>query len=97
MQAAVADAASAGTTTLNHYRFDTINAHLLVPFGAQTGLSLGLASTGTVVDEVYDQNGALQSSTTHPFDLTFAVRRALGDRWLNVAVVPTDQAPQQPG
>ncbi len=97
MQAAIAAAASSGTTTLHHYQFDSIDASLLVPFGRQTGLSLGLASKGTVVDEVYDRNGVLQSRDSQPFDLTFAVRRALGDRWLNVAVLPADGAPQQPG
>jgi Na+-translocating ferredoxin:NAD+ oxidoreductase RnfD subunit len=97
MQAAVADAAASGTITLRHYHFDDITASLLVPFGRQTGLSLGLASTGTVEEETYDRNGALQSRDVQPFDLTFAVRRATGDRWLNVAVLPPDRQPQQPG
>ncbi len=58
------------------------------PFGLQTGLSLGLDSTGTMTEETYDAAGNLQSTETKPFDLTFVVRRATGSRWLNVAVLP---------
>ena len=88
MQARIADAASSGSVTLSQYRFAAISARLLVPFGRQDGLSIGLASTGTVVEETYDRNGALQDRQELPFALTFAVRRALGARWLNVAVLP---------
>jgi hypothetical protein len=61
---------------------------LIVPFGVQTGVSLGFESQGTLTEETYDANGALQGRRTSPFDLTFAVRRATGGRWLNVAVLP---------
>jgi hypothetical protein len=88
MQAKLAAATASGTTTVQHYRFGSVNVRLLVPFGAQVGISLGLDSTGTVVTETYDAAGALQSSSSTPFRLTFAVRQALGDRWLNVAVLP---------
>jgi len=54
----------------------------------QTGLSLGFHSQGTVIHETYDASGNLQSQTSEPFDLVFAVRRATGDRWLNVGVLP---------
>jgi hypothetical protein len=40
-----------------------------------------------VIDETYDSAGKLVSRTEQPFTRTFAVRRALGDRWLNVAVL----------
>jgi len=88
MTARLREAAATGATTIAHYRFDSMEVSLLVPFGQQTGLSLGLASRGSVTRETYDAAGALQSSTTTPFDLVFAMRRATGARWLNVAVLP---------
>ncbi len=88
MQQRLADAAAMGTTTIQHYRFDSIDTRLLVPFGKQTGLSLGLDGRGTVTEETYDANGALLSRREAPFAQTFALRRALGDRWLNVGVLP---------
>ena len=71
-----------------HYQFDSMAVRLLVPFGKQDGFSLGLDSTGTMVTETYDAGGVLQSRESAPFSKTFAVRRATGDRWLNVAVLP---------
>ncbi|HEY4228489.1 MAG TPA: hypothetical protein VGM49_09125, partial [Candidatus Limnocylindrales bacterium] len=88
MQAQLAASTASGTTTVEHYRFASVSVRLLVPFGRQVGISLGLDSTGTMVTETYDAAGALQSSSSAPFQLTFAVRQALGDRWLNVAVLP---------
>jgi hypothetical protein len=91
MRARLADATSTGTTRVEEYRFDSIAARLIVPFGKQTGLSLGLDATGTVTEETYDAAGALVSRTDTPFAQTFAVRRALGDRWLNVGAFPIGQ------
>jgi Na+-translocating ferredoxin:NAD+ oxidoreductase RnfD subunit len=88
MQERLQEAESSGTTTIAHYQFDSVDVSLLVPFGQQTGLSLGLTATGTVVAETYDSDGTLASRETSPFELTFAMRRATGDRWLNVAVLP---------
>ncbi len=88
MQAALSEAQSSGMTTLRHYHFDTVDVSLLVPFGKQTGLSLGFHGTGTVTIETYDSSGSMQSTTTEPFDTMFAVRRATGDRWLNVGELP---------
>jgi hypothetical protein len=89
MQQRVAEAESTGVTTIARYRFDSIDVKLLVPFGMQTGLSLGMVSTGVVTTETYDRAGRLQDSNTSPFALTFAMRRATGDRWLNVGVLPS--------
>jgi Na+-translocating ferredoxin:NAD+ oxidoreductase RnfD subunit len=83
-------AAARGETVVTHYDFDDIEVTLLVPFGAQTGLSLGLTGRGTMVDETRDANGEVIASESSPFHLTFAMRRALGDRWMNVAVLPAD-------
>jgi Na+-translocating ferredoxin:NAD+ oxidoreductase RnfD subunit len=87
MQERLRTASASGTTVLTHYEFDAIDASLLVPFGAQTGLSLGLAGRGTMVTETRDADGDLIDTKSSPFDLTFAMRRATGDRWMNVAVV----------
>ena len=82
------EAARTSGPVVTHYLFDSIDVSLLVPFGQQTGLSLGLLGRGTKVEEVYDAAGVLQSRTESPFEETFAMRRATGDRWLNVAVLP---------
>jgi hypothetical protein len=79
---------ASGTTVTAHYEFDSIDVSLLVPFGAQTGLSLGLAGVGTRVEETRDATGAVVSTQSSPFELTFAMRRATGARWMNVAVLP---------
>ena len=63
---------------------------LILPFGKQSGLSLGLDGTGTVTEETYDASGTLVSSRDAPFAQTFAVRRATGDRSLNVGALPAD-------
>jgi hypothetical protein len=82
-------AEASGQTVVEHYRFDSVRVELIVPFGVQTGVSLGFVSRGTVVEETYDAGGTLQASETAPFELTFAVRRATGARWLNVGVLPS--------
>jgi Na+-translocating ferredoxin:NAD+ oxidoreductase RnfD subunit len=89
MQGRLRDAAATGTTVITHYQFDTIDVSLLVPFGQQAGLSLGMAARGTMIQETYDAAGSRQGQQTSPLSLTFAVRRATGARWLNVAVLPT--------
>jgi YD repeat-containing protein len=61
---------------------------LLVPFGAQTGLSLAFDSTGTMTEQTYDASGKLVSEQTVPLSQTFALRRATGARWLTVAALP---------
>jgi Na+-translocating ferredoxin:NAD+ oxidoreductase RnfD subunit len=89
MRVLLAEAIDSDTTVVTRYEFDTIDVGLLVPFGAQTGLSLGLAGTGTMVTETVDDEGAVIGRESAPFDLTFAMRRATGERWMNVAVLPT--------
>ena len=83
-------AETSGSTVLTRYAFDDIDVSLLVPFGVQTGLSVGLTGRGTMVEETHDADGNVISREESPFHLTFAVRRALGDRWMNVAVLPAD-------
>jgi Na+-translocating ferredoxin:NAD+ oxidoreductase RnfD subunit len=88
MHARLLDATSTGRTVVSHYRFDDVHVTLIVPFGVQTGRSLGYESRGTVTDETYDASGAVVARQTAPFALTFVVRQATGARWLNVAVLP---------
>lgn len=88
MKGRLDDAVATGSTTIHRYRIDHVAIALIVPFGRQDGLSLGLDSTGTVVTETYGPDGALQATTTEPFAQTFVMRQATGSRWLNVAVLP---------
>jgi Na+-transporting NADH:ubiquinone oxidoreductase subunit NqrB len=88
MQARLAATVQSGIAVVSHYHFISIVATLLVPFGQQTGASIGLHGQGTLVEETYGADGKLESSATRSFDLMFAVRRATGARWLNVAVLP---------
>ena len=88
MQARLQAASTSGQTVVSHYRFDSVHVVRIVPFGVQTGVSLGFDSRGTVTEETYDAAGALQDRRTAPFALTFAVRPATGARWLIVAVLP---------
>ena len=90
MQERLRAASTSGTTVVTHYEFDEIDVSLLVPFGAQSGLSLGLAGRGTMITETRDADGDVIGQESSPFDLTFAMRRATGDRWMNVAVLPAD-------
>ncbi len=88
MQARMNASRLSGLTEIVHYQFESITVSLIVPFGAQDGTSLGLSSRGTQIRETYDAAGVLQSRETSPFAEVFAVRRATGGRWLNVAVLP---------
>ncbi len=88
MQARVQSDSASGTCVVDVYKFDSVNVTLIVPFGVQTGLSLGFDARGTVTHETYDLAGNLVSSQSAPFAQTFAIRRATGARWLNVAVLP---------
>jgi Na+-translocating ferredoxin:NAD+ oxidoreductase RnfD subunit len=88
MRGRLADAAATGTTVIERYQIDDVDVVLLVPFGRQEALSLGLDSTGTVVTEVRDASGDVRSRSSAPFAKTFVVRQVTGGRWLNVAVLP---------
>lgn len=88
MEARVHDAATTGTAVVDHYRIDSIDVVLLVPFGRQDGLSLAMQSRGTATTLTYDAAGDVQATSSDPFATTFVLRRATGDRWLNVAELP---------
>jgi hypothetical protein len=80
-------AEATGTTVVEQFQIDDVRLRLIVPFGRQTGLSLGLESRGTVTTETYDGD-ELQDRTTAPFAKTFVMSRATGGRWLDVAEQP---------
>jgi hypothetical protein len=88
MQNRLQVAKASGRTPIAHYAFDSVHVILIEPFGVQSGGSIGLESRGTLTEETYSANGALLDRRTSPFELTFAVRRPTGDRWLIVAVLP---------
>jgi len=88
MQDRLRAAAATGPITIVTYRFDAITMSILQPFGRQSGLSIGLDSTGTATEQTYDAGGSLVASHSSPFGATFVIRRATGGRWLNVAVLP---------
>ena len=63
MQSRLRGCGATGKTVITHYEFDTIDVSLLVPFGAQTGLSLGLAGRGTMIDETRDAHGTSSAAS----------------------------------
>jgi len=89
MEARLEAARASGRIPLEHYRFDDVNVVLIVPFGVQTGLSLGFEATGEVTREVRDRDGTVLEQRTEPFEQTFALGQRTGSRWLNVGVLPT--------
>ena len=88
MQARLDEAAAGGAVAVDRYDIDHVDVRLIVPFGRQDGLSLGLESRGTVTTETVGAAGDVVDRTSAPFEKTFVMRRATGDRWLNVAVLP---------
>ena len=86
----VEDAAEGGTTIAEQYAIDDVHVTLVVPFGEQSGLSLGLESRGTVTTETYDDDGNLVSRSSAPFATSFVMGRPTGGRWMNVAVLPLE-------
>lgn len=92
MRNRIEDAQVTGATVVERYVIDDVHVTLLVPFGRQDGLSLGLESRGTRTSETYDAAGELRTRATEPFATTFVMRRATGDRWLNVDELPLDDA-----
>jgi Na+-translocating ferredoxin:NAD+ oxidoreductase RnfD subunit len=88
MRRRIEDGVASGSRVVEQYRIDAVDITLVVPFGRQAGLSLGLESAGTVTTETYDAEGDLQSRSSAPFATSFVMGRPTGGRWLNVAVVP---------
>lgn len=91
MLARLEQAEQTGVTTVEHYAFDEIHVSLVVPFGVQTGLSLGLTGRGTVVVERWADDGTLLDRDSEAFHETFAMRQATGDRWMLVGVLRPEE------
>ncbi|MFM9136810.1 MAG: hypothetical protein ACKOQZ_01430 [Actinomycetota bacterium] len=88
MRAKLRESVTLGMSTVTTYDIDSVRVTLLVPFGRQDGLSLGMVSRGTKVTEVRDRAGVVVSTSSAPFETMWAMRRATGSRWLNVAELP---------
>jgi hypothetical protein len=86
MEARVADAEAGRPTVVERYQIDDVEVVLIVPFGQQTSLSLGLDARGTVTEERYE-DGEVTAQSTSPFAKTFVMRQVTGGRWLNVGVL----------
>ena len=82
------DDAADGTRVAERYSIEDVRITLVVPFGRQTGLSLGLESRGTVTTETYRGDGDLVSRSSSPLAKSFVLGRPTGGRWLTVAVLP---------
>jgi hypothetical protein len=93
MQAQVAAATAGGDRVVEHFSFDQVKVRLLIPFGVQSGFSLGLDATGTVVRASYSASGELRQQASEPFSRTFALRRATGDRWLLIGTFAPGESP----
>jgi hypothetical protein len=91
MLARLRQADATGVVPVHHYRIETVDVTLLVPFGRQDGLSLGLRAQGTVQTSERDAGGTVTTGERAPFATTFVMRRATGDRWLIVAELPFDE------
>jgi Na+-transporting NADH:ubiquinone oxidoreductase subunit NqrB len=90
LRARIDEAVTRGVHTAERYAIDDVLVTLVVPFGRQTGLSLGLESSGTVTTETYDAEGDVVARTAAPFSSSFVMGRPTGGRWLNVAVLPVE-------
>jgi hypothetical protein len=88
MRSRLSAAEASGSLVIQRYRITDVNVTLLVPFGRQDGLSLGMQSRGTATKETYDATGHLVSRSSAPFSTMFVMRRATGARWLDVAELP---------
>ena len=77
MQERLTEAKATGTTVVARYQFDSLDVRLLVPFGMQTGLSLGFDGRGTLTTVTYDADGTAQAVEVLP--LLADVRDAAGD------------------
>ena len=75
MEGRLRRAAAGGPTVVERYELDDVHVTLVVPFGKQVGLSLGLESRGTMTTETYDAAGELRTRTSSPFATTFVLGR----------------------
>jgi hypothetical protein len=85
----VEDVIQTGQAVVPHYTFESIQV-VLVHTQGQSGLSLGLQSSGTVERVTYGVDGTERSRETSPFARTFVLSRPTGARWLTVDAQPND-------
>jgi hypothetical protein len=87
LQKRVDDVIETGAAIVPHYTFEAIQV-VLVHSQGQSGLSLGLQSSGTVETVTYGVDGQERSRKTSPFATTFVLSRPTGERWLTVDTRP---------
>ena len=88
MRGRLDEATRTGRFVVRRYEFARVHVVVMKPFGVQSGGSLGFHSQGVVTEETFDAAGTVLDRRTTPFDLTFATRRPIGDRWMIVGVLP---------
>ena len=85
LRARVEGAATSRTRVAERYSIDRVHITLLVPFGRQTGLSLGLELWGMVTTETYGSDGDLvrgrRHRSRHRSSLGRPDRRAVARTW----------------
>lgn len=90
MRTRVGAAATTGETVVDQFVLDSVDITLIVPFGRQSGLSLGLESRGTLITSTYDAAGDVLDRVSADSAATFVMGRPTGGRWMIVAVLPLD-------
>jgi Na+-translocating ferredoxin:NAD+ oxidoreductase RnfD subunit len=93
MQARLAEANASGRIPVRRYHFDEANLVLIIPFGVQSGLSLGVEASGTITTETVDRGGTVLDRSQAPFRRTFAMRQVTGERWLTVGDLAETPSP----
>jgi len=83
LQGRVDSVIETGRAVVPHYTFESIQV-VLVHSRGQSGLSLGLQSSGIVETVTYGVDGQERSRETSPFATTFVLSRPTGARWLTV-------------
>ena len=84
MERRIEQGAVTGGRVVSVYSFESLHLDVVSPVGSQRGASLGFEAAGMVEQITYDAEGVEQHRATVPFESTFVLRRAGGDRWLIV-------------
>lgn len=90
MERAVEAAATAGSLTVDEYRFDSMHIDVEYIAGPQGGASLAIEGSGTMTTTTYDSTGDQTGSTSKPFATSFLLGQGTDGRWLIARVDPTD-------
>ncbi len=86
MQRRLDAALASGIRTQTRYRLDTLALGVEKAGEGQTSAALSLHATGTVETVMHDAWGREQSRSIDTVDVTFVMRKVVGERWQIVAV-----------